>query len=62
MIGVLFPDIKWIKPEEDKVDYIKKDRSIFVDNMHAERKNIITKLGIPVFDVDAIEVLMDWRI
>ena len=58
----LFEEIIWIKPEEDKVDYIKKDRSIFVDNMHAERKNIITKLGIPVFDVDAIEVLMDWRI
>ena len=51
-----------LKPKENKEDYIKKEKAIFIDNMYAERKSVITKLGIPVFDVDAIEVLLDWRI
>ena len=58
----LFEEIILLKPEDNKEDYIKKDKAIFVDNMYAERKSVITKLGIPVFDVDAIEVLLDWRI
>ena len=58
----LFEEIILLKPKENKEDYIKKEKAIFIDNMYAERKSVITKLGIPVFDVDAIEVLLDWRI
>ena len=58
----LFEEIILLKPKDNKEDYIKKEKAIFIDNMYAERKSVITKLGIPVFDVDAIEVLLDWRI
>ncbi len=57
----LFNEIIVLKLEENKVDFIKNENSIFIDNAYAERKDVISKLGIPVFDVDAIEVLMDWR-
>ena len=43
-----------------KTDYIKPD-SIFIDDSFAERKAVHDACGIPVFDLDMIESLLDWR-
>lgn len=57
----LFADIVHIKDNQPKSNYIKNDKAIFIDNAHQERKEVFESCGIPVFDVDAIEVLMNWR-
>ena len=44
-----------------KTDYIKPD-SIFIDDSFAERKRVHDECGIPVFDLDMIESLLDWRV
>jgi hypothetical protein len=35
--------------------------SIFIDDSFSERLAISNELDIPVFDLDAIESLIDWR-
>ncbi|MDQ3279463.1 MAG: ATP-grasp domain-containing protein, partial [Bacteroidota bacterium] len=34
---------------------------IFIDNAYVERAEVHTHLGIPVFDVDAIQSLINWK-
>lgn len=59
----MFKEIIHINADDDKYKYIKSDESaIFIDDSYKERKDIIEKIGIPVFDLDAIECLIDWRI
>lgn len=58
----LFSEIIHLKPYENKIDHIIPERAIFIDNSFAERKAVAQKYKIPVFDVDAIEVLLDWRL
>lgn len=57
----LFKKIIVLNEKENKSDYINPENAIFIDNMYKERKNIYDKYNIPVFDVDTIEVLLDWR-
>lgn len=57
----LFDDIVHIKQGENKAQYITDRNSIFIDDSFAERLNIQEKIGIPVFDLDMIESLIDWR-
>lgn len=57
----LFQRIVRIGGGEEKADYICPNGAIFIDNAYAERKKIHDRLGIPVFDVEGIEVLTDWR-
>ena len=45
---------------EEKADYIGPD-SIFIDDSFAERRRVRERCGIPVFDVDMVESLLDWR-
>jgi len=40
---------------EDRVN------AIFIDNSYKERREVKKKHGMPVFDVDAIQSLIDWR-
>lgn len=54
----LFDEIIHISKEDDKSDYIKTDKPIFIDDSNSERLNIKTKLNIPVFSPDMIDVLM----
>ncbi len=56
----LFTEIRRIAPGEDKVPFIKPD-SIFIDDSFAERRRVKEALGIPVFDLDMVESLLDWR-
>lgn len=57
----LFKSIIHLDAEDIKIDHIRPEKAIFIDNAFQERKLVQDKLGIPVFDVDAIEVLLDWR-
>lgn len=58
----LFSEIIHIGPDDRKSCHVNPERAIFIDNAYWERKDVHDVHGIPVFDVDAIEVLMDWRI
>lgn len=56
----LFTEIIHITNNGEKSDYIKPD-SVFIDDSFSERKRVHDKFGIPVFDLDMIEGLLDWR-
>lgn len=58
----LFTDIIYIPDNEQKSDYIKEKKSVFIDNMYKERLEVFQKCGIPVFDADGFEFLLDWRV
>lgn len=57
----LFDEIIILKPSESKSDYIIDKNSIFIDNYFPERLSVRENCGIPVFDVDAVECLIDSR-
>ncbi|SFD40136.1 ATP-grasp domain-containing protein [Bacillus sp. OV194] len=58
----IFSEIVHITKEDDKHKYIKNDKpSIFIDDSYSERKMMKEMTGMPVFDLDAIECLIDWR-
>lgn len=57
----LFDNIIHLTKSDDKADYINLPKSIFIDDSYSERKNISVKSGIPVFGIDAIETLIDYR-
>lgn len=58
----LFDEIINVSLNEEKSDYIKTSSSIFIDNAYSEREKVHRKNHIPVFDIEGIEVLMDWRV
>lgn len=55
----LFDEIHIIKKEQKKSSFINDDKSIFIDNLFTERMDVLKNKNIPVFDVDAIEVLIE---
>lgn len=57
----LFNEIVSLPLSKEKSDFIEPNGSIFIDNAYSERKKVHDKYGIPVFDVDCVEVLFDWR-
>lgn len=57
----LFDEIKELSFDEKKYKVIDDTNSIFIDNAYAERSLVSKHLNIPVFDVDGIEILQDWR-
>ena len=57
----LFEEIIHIPQNGEKYEYIKPN-SIFIDDSFAERVKIHVKCGIPVFDMDMAESLIDWRV
>lgn len=56
----LFGEIIHIAPDGDKTRYVGAD-SIFIDDSFAERKRVHDCCGVPVFDLDMVESLLDWR-
>ena len=56
----LFTRVIRLKEGEEKPDYVEPD-SIFIDDSFAERRRVKEACGIPVFDVDMVESLLDWR-
>ena len=57
----LFAEITVLSGEDEKWNYIHEKNAVFIDDSFAERKKVKEKTGIPVFDVDMIECLIDWR-
>jgi predicted ATP-grasp superfamily ATP-dependent carboligase len=57
----LFNRIIHIKPEDKKSDFINPYKAIFIDNSYQERDEVRKIHNIPVFDVDGLDTLMDWR-
>jgi predicted ATP-grasp superfamily ATP-dependent carboligase len=58
----LFTEICVLTWHQEKYDMIRSTpQAIFIDNSYLERKKVKDKLGIPVFDVDAVSALIDWR-
>lgn len=39
----------------------RQSRAVFIDDSYRERLDVSRSLGIPVFDVDAVEQLLDWK-
>jgi len=56
----LFSEIIRLDDTGSKADYISPD-SIFIDDSFSERRRVRQALGIPVFDLDMVESLIDWR-
>ena len=56
----LFKEIIVITDGDDKSRYIDGN-AILIDDSFAERKSVFEKKGIPVYDLDMIESLLDWR-
>lgn len=57
----LFSEIIHIAPQDNKAKYINPHQAIFIDNAYQERQQVQAAHQIPVFDVDGLDVLMDWR-
>jgi hypothetical protein len=58
----LFTKIYHFDWNQEKAELIDKDKAaIFIDNAFSERKKVFELKGIPVFDVDAVDCLLDWR-
>ena len=57
----LFDQIIQIKQEEEKNSYIKEKNAIFIDDSFSERKKVKEKRNIPVFSLDMIGSLLDWK-
>lgn len=55
----MFDEVIHIPMEDDKTNYIDPNKSIFIDNHFADRKLVQERLKIPVFDVDAIDSLIE---
>lgn len=55
----LFDEIIHILSNENKADYIKFDKSIFIDDSFFERNSVYETHKIPVFGIDAIDALFD---
>ena len=57
----LFAEMIQIPIDDEKHHYITEKKAIFIDNSYRERESVMIKCGIPVFDIDTVEVLLDWR-
>lgn len=58
----LFDTISVIAKHEKKADFIRHRTSIFIDNAFSERQSVSKQCGIPVFDVDAISLVNNWKV
>ncbi|HOH31398.1 MAG TPA: carbamoylphosphate synthase large subunit short form, partial [Candidatus Hydrogenedentes bacterium] len=57
----LFDTVTVVEPGTSKAAVISHQDAIFIDDSHAERKEVREATGIPVFSPDAVECLLDWR-
>jgi hypothetical protein len=54
----LFDTIIHLPEGAMKSDYMDDKNAILIDNLFCEREEVLTRTGIPVFDVDAVEALL----
>jgi len=55
----LFDKVITVPVDREKHEFIEPKGAIFIDNYFHDRKRVADILGIPVFDVDAVECLCD---
>lgn len=60
-IDSLFDEICQLGPEDSKAAAIVERDCVFIDCSFSERFAVHKSLGVPVFDLDAVESLIDWR-
>lgn len=59
----IFSEIIHITDGSKKSLYMQSNEScIFIDDSFRERNDVLVNLALPVFDLDAIEQLVDWRL
>lgn len=58
----LFTRIHHLGQDVAKSSLIDRPDAIFIDDSFRERRDVHERTGIPVFDVDAVEALLDWRL
>mgnify|MGYP002628748717 FL=1 len=57
----MFSDVIHILDGSAKSQHIRPENAIFIDDSFVERLDVHTQCSIPVFSVDAVESLIDWR-
>ena len=58
----LFKSIQKLDWQQEKSQLmLPGQKAIFIDNSFAERSKVKLQTGMPVFDVDAVPALLDWR-
>ncbi|MFD3446633.1 ATP-grasp domain-containing protein [Microbacteriaceae bacterium 4G12] len=58
----IFSEIIHISRDDEKYKHVKNDvPSIFIDDSYSERRRMKEMTGMPVFDLDSLESLIDWR-
>lgn len=57
-IDGLFERVIHLPADAKKSDYIDNPHAIFIDDSFSERKDVLSKCGIPVFGLDMIEALL----
>lgn len=55
----VFDEIIHIRKEDNKAEYISEKNAIFIDDSYSERRLVHEALGIPVFDFNMVESLME---
>lgn len=61
-IRQLFDEIIWLKEDDSKADFIRHERSIFIDDSFSQRLVVCQQLGIYTFDTSMIELLINDKI
>ncbi len=59
--STLFDEVCVIGVEEEKSSFITHKDAIFIDDSYAERVKVWKNSKIPVFDVDMVESLIEWK-
>jgi len=57
-IETLFDRVVHVRADESKSAYIDSQDAIFIDDSHAERRDVAESTGIPVFAPDMVEALL----
>lgn len=57
----LFKDLIFVPSNKLKSIFIDKEGSIFIDDSFKEKKDVYINLNIPVFGLEQLDLLIDWR-
>lgn len=58
----LFDEIIWLEESDFKYRYMKKEKSIYIDDSFSQRLDVGNFIGIPTFDTSMVEALIDDRV
>jgi len=61
-LSSVFDEIIHVETNQQKADFIREERAIFVDDSFRERELVSQQCGIPTFDSSMIEMLFDDKV